>query len=504
MVRLRHIFLAFITSLSLFTNVNAQLPDGSIAPNFTITDLNGVSHNLYDVLAEDKAVVIDFFATWCTPCWVVHSSHALSNIYNKYGLDGTNEIMVFGIESDVASDVADILGTGDNTIGNWTEGNDYPFADDFRVAREYQSPGYPSLFIIRPNKRIYFASEIFPVENISPNADSLAYSAAARGANDGRLINANFTPDVTICKNESISPEVDLMNYGDSTLRSAEVSIYKNGALIETKNWTGNLETFQKSSIAFNDIIIDESSEIKYEIKNPNGETDQEAGDNIVFENYKVNALKTLDLKIMTDFWPEDISWDIVNIETGEVFFNSNPTVDLDCDAESIYTYSPPSSCYEFTLHDAVSDGLLNGPVNPSTHACQTEHPDTARGAILLTNELGDTLFDNNNFGFSAKVIISVDRSTSTNSILENLPFNIFPNPSADYLDITFDKWKTNPFKIRILDLNGRQVFQQASSSSNMLLSDYLRLDISIIPKGVYFLEISNMENISTQKFIKI
>ena len=31
----------------------AQLPDGSIAPDFTATDINGVEHNLYSYLDLD-------------------------------------------------------------------------------------------------------------------------------------------------------------------------------------------------------------------------------------------------------------------------------------------------------------------------------------------------------------------------------------------------------------------------------------------------------------------
>ena len=37
----------------------AQLPDGAVAPDFTATDLNGQSQNLYDLLDSGKVVVLE-------------------------------------------------------------------------------------------------------------------------------------------------------------------------------------------------------------------------------------------------------------------------------------------------------------------------------------------------------------------------------------------------------------------------------------------------------------
>jgi len=41
-----------------------QLPVGTVAPNFTLTDINGNTHTLYDYLDQGKTVVIDFSTTW--------------------------------------------------------------------------------------------------------------------------------------------------------------------------------------------------------------------------------------------------------------------------------------------------------------------------------------------------------------------------------------------------------------------------------------------------------
>ena len=58
---LRTLSLAVLLILSL--DSSAQLPNGSIAPDFTATDINGVEYNLYELLDAGNTVILDFFAT---------------------------------------------------------------------------------------------------------------------------------------------------------------------------------------------------------------------------------------------------------------------------------------------------------------------------------------------------------------------------------------------------------------------------------------------------------
>ena len=103
----KSLILSIIALIIFICPSNAQLSVNSIAPNWTLTDIDGNSHTLYDYLDEGKTVVIDFSTTWCGPCWNYHQSHALKDVYNSYGPNGTDEMMVFWIEGDLETDSAD-------------------------------------------------------------------------------------------------------------------------------------------------------------------------------------------------------------------------------------------------------------------------------------------------------------------------------------------------------------------------------------------------------------
>lgn len=142
----------------------AQLPNGSTAPNWTMTDLNNNSHTLYTYLNNNKTVFLEFTATWCIYCWNYHNTNAFKNLYNQYGPPGTDKVMTFMIEADAATNVACLYDqpncTGGGTWGNWVSGTPFPIFNNHTLNGPYAINYFPTLYAVCPSKKIYEVAQM--------------------------------------------------------------------------------------------------------------------------------------------------------------------------------------------------------------------------------------------------------------------------------------------------------------------------------------------------------
>ena len=174
------IVLSFILGISL--PATAQLPNGSIAPNFSLTDRDGTVHNLYHYLNEGKVVFIKFFACHCPGCWAYHNTGKLETLYQTYGPDGTDQIMVLMLEHDPSNPEA-FEGIGWYTQGNWETGNSVPMidveGDDRSIFDDYNMNYYPMVMKICSDKTTELMSTSYTVEQLFQEADDCAGTLSA-------------------------------------------------------------------------------------------------------------------------------------------------------------------------------------------------------------------------------------------------------------------------------------------------------------------------------------
>ena len=134
----------------------AQLPDGSVAPDWTLTDIYGNDHSLQSSLDSGYAVILHFQFTWDAIGWDLHNSGLLESLYQELGPTGENILRVFLIETDPNTTTIDLFGGvdgGSGTQGDWTEGITYPVIDNGQtVAASYEVISFsPAVFMVCPS-----------------------------------------------------------------------------------------------------------------------------------------------------------------------------------------------------------------------------------------------------------------------------------------------------------------------------------------------------------------
>lgn len=155
----------FLFALLAGIESNAQLPDGSTAPDFTLIDVvDSNSYTLYDYLNAGKTVYLEVFAAHCPSCWNYHNTNRMKNMWNMYGPDGTDEIMIFALEYDQWNHWDAFIGNGPAwvTQGNWIDGTPYPIFNvedpDRTIFTDYMVPYYPLIYKICPDKKTEWIS----------------------------------------------------------------------------------------------------------------------------------------------------------------------------------------------------------------------------------------------------------------------------------------------------------------------------------------------------------
>ena len=474
---MKKILLSAFTACFLAFTVNAQLPDGSVAPDWTATDINGTSHNLYDILDQGKSVVMDVSATWCGPCWSYHTGGALETLWEEHGPDGTDDVRVFMFEADNSTTQADLEGTGGNTQGDWITGTGYPIIDDDQVNTPYAIGYYPTIYTICPSRILVETGQL----QAGAHWDYIDNNCAAATENTDAGI-LSYIGDASTCSGGMYTPAVRIQNLSASgaAMTAADIVTYVNGTMANTYNWTGNLELYGIEDVTLPEVAVPGADfEVMVEIS-LNGDTGNDNNSATQNVGLASGGDNNLTLTIQLDDWPEETGWEIVD-GSGTViasraigYYNGQ---DVQMVEESIVT---EVDCFTLRFFDQYGDGL-NGSQWPAGTIDGYYELRDSQGTLLVEGG-GTENFEENEDSFGVDQNISVEEISGLSFV------NVFPNPANDNITVSFNIESDSQVSFEMFNMIGERVY--VSPQQNFVGTNSVNIDVTSLSAGMYTLNL--------------
>ncbi len=244
----------------------------------------------------------------------------------------------------------------------------------------------------------------------------------------------------------SVSPDIEVTNFGSAAINSLLIKVYQGTTELAAINWEGNLPSMMNKSISLGDLNVDVNSEDELEIviEAVNGAPDDYDSSDFEydFEIAEEVINKSFKLTIRTDDNPQNITWDVINTETGEVAVSGGPYEETNHNYTENFDLED-NGCYMFTIYDAGGDGLA------------------ASHGVYGLKAGSKTLFAGSEFTDRESNEFNFYKQTGVEEETEN-QLNIYPNPSTGVITIDAEGYyvvtvyNVSGQLVKKLDVNGK------------------------------------------------
>ena len=483
---MKKILFSLTVALGLFGSVNAQLPDGTLCPDFTGTDINGNTHNLYSYLDAGYTVVLDISATWCPPCWSYHQAGTLEDLWMNHGPAGgtgvsastTDDVIVLWIEGDASTTLADLQGTTAGTQGDWITGTNFPIIDDATIAQTLGIAYFPTLYTVYPDRYLEESGQGGSTySNISAN---IGNHTGSTGVDAGLF---SYTGETVACG--SLDVQVLIQNKGTQVLNAGDitVNVSAGGTNIGSATNSTTLAQWETESVSV-PATLSSAATITVEavatgdVNNGNNSLTQAIG-------FATAGSGDLTFTLTLDQYPTETSWEFANSGGSVLASGSGYTTNYQVITETLSV--PSDDCYSVTIMDSYGDGL---------GGAQWGGTD---GSWTIVDAAGTTIASGTG-DFGDENVDKMQMTTGSVGLNENgiNELSIFPNPFTNNATISFNVEGLERTTIEVINTIGQNVqsFDLGTVTGNQLV----QLDATELPAGFYLVSITSGKNTVTSR----
>ncbi len=453
----------------------AQLPSGSIAPDFTVTDLEGVEHQLYDILDEGKPVLLDLFAVWCLPCWSFAQTGVFEDFHEAYG----NSVLVLAAEADPSTDVSELYG-GSSSIGDWTSIIDYPLANDDSIADLYELGYYPTIYLICPDRTV---TEIGQTSSGSYwTVPTLAQEVFNYTCDPIDGINAgiqSYNSEVDYCGDGTVEPVITISNTGSEMITSFSIETIVEGLVVGEFEWEGFLPVLNTEQIVLEEVPA-YTNLVSFNIV---VEGDVITADNAISVELtqSVESHAFIQVEVNSDSQPSETSWEIIDVN-GQIIISESYADGVDAYLTYNHSASLAVGCYMFRALDSSGDGQSSN----------------SGGSIVVADAEGlEILNVSGDWGDLQTVTFEVTHGVGIEEVIENT-LAIYPNPVSNNATIALNLIESNKVVIEVVNTLGKKVIVQSSRMNAG--ENRVTLPVETLTAGLYYVNIKIANELITEK----
>ena len=484
------LFILF-SSFSSFSQ-SGMLNGTGYAPNFTVTDINGTSHTLYNYLDSGYVIVLELLSVTCGNC--INYAPGTENSYQTNGPNGTNVARFLGLEVNSSTDSTAIA----NFISNY--GVAFPIANNVSpVGINYQLYYTPSYFVVYPDRSYTTLCPLYCVTTSS-------YSTI-----ESQLDNAigAWVPPVSGCMDSLAFNYDSLATFSDSSC------YYCNPNSLEPSGLTLGLVTDTKAEITWDNMNDSCNIVFKYFVRyrevGTSTWTTKSAGVGNGLCNFGLNTT-TKTLQNLTSATTYEYKMKAFycggtqsNYSASSQFttaadcppmtnltattFNANQAkVRFDWDTTGAYVFARVALRVDTVganWQTAGGFGVYYPSFTVNKFGLQSGESYRAQGRTFCDSNITSyRSWWTTPVFWTQPGTIRMSGGTAINNL------DVYPNPTDDIFNVSFVSEEIQTLQIRVLNIVGEVVYTE---SLEQFVGEYTKqISIGDNARGIYFLEITN------------
>jgi hypothetical protein len=292
----------------------------------------------------------------------------------------------------------------------------------------------------------------------------------------------SYNGDIAACGEGDWTGSTSVSNLGPDDVTAMTFNVALNGAAQADVMWEGVLYNGGSETVVLG--TFSEVGELDYTLISVNGAS-WNAEDAVAVVGSS-EATSYVQVRITTDSWPQETSWDIYS--TDGMFIAGIAEGSLNGQQNSDFVWDVAldlNECYIFNIYDAYGEGLYDSQWGDYTDgSASVVSMDGMDELGVVWSYDGSYNFNNIAAGMEVTSVTGITENDLTSSV------NVFPNPFSDNTSLSFTSSTAGNASVVVYNIVGERVIDM-NLGTIAAGTQRIELDFASMEAGIYLISLT-------------